>query len=183
MERCFCNKLADCLCTVYNSKGSTLKCYDCAEKWLKETSRCPKCGNTSEAHNEHEFKCKYGKGKQAGPLDRGFSTTESKLGTKTLGNHKLWVTSATLGKNEDIYSEYYLVLLTKIDNGWNFYVNIPKSEFGDMFKLDRRNMATDETDMVEYRYYEAVRDHQLPLCKLSRKHLNELMARLVGVQP
>lgn len=181
MEKCFCGKVADCECRVYKSKESKLRCFDCAWTWLQDTSRCPKCGGTSESHNEHEAKCKFGKGKEAGPFDRGV-TMESKIGNLVLGNHKLWVASATLGNNNDIYADYFLVLLTKEDKGWSFYVNIPKSEFGDMFKLDRRNYPTDDTDMVEYRYYEVVKDNQLPLCKLSRKHVNELIARLLDAQ-
>lgn len=74
--------------------------------------------------------------------------------------------------------EYYFVLLTKKEHGLNIYINLLKSQFADMFKLDRRLQPTEATDMVEYNWYLNCKDQTQPLWKLSHKHCLELRDRL-----
>jgi len=74
---------------------------------------------------------------------------------------------------------YFFVLLTKKEHGLNIYVNLLKSEFADLFKLDKRNYPTEETDVKEYNWYLHCKDQTQPLWMLSKKHLQELGARLL----
>jgi hypothetical protein len=101
-----------------------------------------------------------------------------KLGEHIIGNYRLRVSTASLGIPSGDVGDYYLVSLTKMKGAWEVYVNLPKSEFGDIFKLDRRNNPTEETDMAEYNYYIHIKEYQMPMWKLSRKHVGELIARL-----
>jgi hypothetical protein len=39
-----CTRPADCIGIIYKDKNEKRMCYKCACLWLKNTSRCPKCG-------------------------------------------------------------------------------------------------------------------------------------------
>jgi len=78
----------------------------------------------------------------------------------------------------NVDKEYYFVFLTRQEHGLAIYVNLIKSQFADMFKLDRRLQPTEGTDMVEYNWYFNCKDQTQPLWKLSYKHCLELRARL-----
>lgn len=58
-----CPREADCTTLLYKTKAEKRTCYQCANAWLLDTSRCPKCGKDKD---ECSQSCKY-----SGSLDRG----------------------------------------------------------------------------------------------------------------
>lgn len=65
MNSCPCGKAADTLCTLYKGYKVKEMCFDCAFRWLWESSTCPNCGGAPKSCSE---KCKY-----HGALDRGIT--------------------------------------------------------------------------------------------------------------
>ena len=101
-----------------------------------------------------------------------------KLGYTNIGKFTVWITAedASVGLN----SNYFLVLLTESqylkDSQVKYYVNLLKSkDFTHIFNVDKDYRPTKLSDMTQYNHYMDHREIQMPLWKLSKHNVEELL--------
>lgn len=113
------------------------------------------------------------------------------LGYVLIGDYEAWITTPVFTvephNSEAGNLPYYEVLLHKQINGYCCYVNpikeIFKWEMTDRNPLarpkDKENPTPDEVEFrIEAHSYNDRKDMGMPLIKLSRKHVGELLQRL-----
>lgn len=114
-----------------------------------------------------------------------------KLGESIIGNYKLWITTGVYGINHDhpkaLDQPYYNVLLTQM-SGLQFYVNPIKEDWLNLNLSDRNPLAKpkdkenptdDEKEFQdEFRAWEFVKNMGMPLIKLSKRHVFQLLELL-----
>jgi len=113
------------------------------------------------------------------------------LGNLWIGNYKLWITtpvfSLPITDSKADTLPYYEVLLLreeKIDKyHYSFYTHLINDEsFRFLFFLNERKQPTDKTDVTAYNSYLERKDMQMPLWKLSKLQVSQLINVLLSME-
>lgn len=100
------------------------------------------------------------------------------VGYSKIKDHLLWVTPTSISEEvldpNSVNKDYYLVLLLRQQNGYDFYVSLKE-----YLKLDQRNYPSSETDLKEYKWYIDNKDTSFHLWKLNKNNVEKLIDNLI----